>query len=66
MKITAGLLSELIFLESIRVMTANCMNMQKSNKTIAGSIEKFSSYIILIHASKNKKKFNLFVICWLL
>ena len=38
MKITAGLLSELMFLESIRVMTANCINMQKSNKTIAGSI----------------------------
>mgnify|MGYP001181416678 FL=1 len=38
MKITAGLVPELMFFERIRVIKANCMNMQKSNKTIAGSI----------------------------
>ena len=38
MKITAGLVSEVMFFERIKVITASCMNMQKSNKTIAGSI----------------------------
>ena len=40
MNITAGLVSELMFFESIRVITANCMKIQKSSRTIAGSINK--------------------------
>ena len=55
MKITAGLVLELSFFESIKVTTANCMNMQKSSKTIAGSININESCTILVKMSIETK-----------